>query len=289
MTREVPDFLLDRVDPCYPPHHTGDHLEEAFVKFWRENGSGQRKLIPVHWTAVYNHRVKEGLGSESPNRDLRVKLQEYLDSLDKCGSYFVVCTHDDAPAERLPPDTLVFAAGGNAKKIDVAVPLTCGSHHGITDPVRTVFCSFVGSVTHPIRHRLLSSLYGKPGVIINASEWQEKVNPDSAALFKNLASHSVFSLCPRGYGSTSYRLYESIQLGSVPVYVSDRHLLPWSDEIDWSDFSVIVNSQEIDTLYDRLTSMNGKQVRQMQETLGSLWGDFFSVEASCRHISKRVR
>lgn len=289
ITREIEDFLIDRVDPCYPPHHTGDHLEEAFVKFWRVNGSGTRKLIPIHWTAVYNHKVNEGLGPGTQNQRLRNSLQEYLDSLDKDEKYFVVCTHDDAPSERLPPDTLVFAAGGNAKKIDFAIPLTCGPHRDIIDPVRTVFCSFIGSLTHPIRNRLLSALYEKPGVLINASEWKEKIQPNAAATFKNVASHSIFSLCPRGYGSTSYRLYESIQLGSIPVYVSDRHLLPWNDEIDWKEFSVIVSPQEIDSLHSRLTSMSGKEVRGMQEKLDGLWEKHFSVEASCNHIAKRVQ
>lgn len=288
MVPEINEFLIERTDPCYPPHHVGDHLEEAFVKFWRTNGRGERKLIPVHWTAVYNHRVKESLGPSTPNGVLRSKLQKYLDSLDPTEKYFVVCTHDDAPAENLPPDTVIFAAGGNAKKIDHAIPLTCGPHLEVQDPVRTVFCSFVGSVTHSLRESALRSLYQKPGVIIDTTEWQEKVQQDRARTFKNVAQHSVFSLCPRGYGSTSYRLYESIQLGSIPVYVSDRQLLPWNDEIDWRDFCILVKPDEIEVLYDRLASMTGSQVRRMQDCLSGVWERHFSIEASCRHIAKRV-
>jgi len=288
MVPEINEFLIERTDPCYPPHHTGDHLEEAFVKFWREDGRGDRKLIPIHWTAVYNYRVKEGLGSNTPNGVLRSKLQKHLDTLDPDEKYFVVCTHDDAPAENLPSDTVIFAAGGNARKIDHAIPLTCGPHAEVQDPVRTVFCSFVGSVTHPLRERALRALYQKPGVVIDATEWQEKVQQDRAMTFKNVAQHSIFSLCPRGYGSTSYRLYESMQLGSIPVYISDRQLLPWSDEIDWSEFCVLVGPQETESLYERLVGITGTQVRKMQESLSGVWERHFSVEASCRHIAKRV-
>jgi hypothetical protein len=283
------DFLISRTDPNYPPHHTGDHLEEFFLKFWEAEGSGERKLIPVHWTAVYNHKVKEGLGCNTPNGLLRSKLQKYLDTLDPREKYFIVCTHDDAPAEKLPPDTVVFAAGGNAKKIDYAIPLTCGPHTGVQDPVRTVFCSFVGSVTHPLRERVLRALYQKPGVMIDATVWQESVQQDRARTFKNIAQNSIFSLCPRGYGATSYRLYESIQLGSIPVYVSDRQLLPWSDEIDWKDFCVLVSPHEIDGLYERLTAMTGSQVRKMQDRLAGLHENYFTVEASCKHILKRIK
>jgi hypothetical protein len=143
-------------------------------------------------------------------------------------------------------------------------------------------------VTHPLRERVLRALYQKPGVVIDATEWQEKVQQDRARMFKTAAQHSVFNLCPRGYGSTSYRLYESIQLGSIPVYVSDRQLLPWNDELDWNEFCVTVNPYEIDDLYYRLTTMTGTQVRKMQETLRGLWERHFSVEASCQHIAKRI-
>ena len=289
LTLEVDEFLIERTDTCYPPHHKGDHLEEAFIKFWRSQGAGKRKLIPVHWTAVYNHKVKEGLGPNTTNGALRSRLQDYLDNLDPNEKYFVVCTHDDAPSENLPLDTVVFAAGGNARKIDYAVPLTCGPHINVQDPVRTVFCSFVGSVTHPLRERALRTLYQKPGVMIDATEWQESVQPDRAKTFKNIAQNSIFSLCPRGYGATSYRLYESIQLGAIPIYISDRQLLPWNDELDWSEFCVIVGPQEIDSLYDKITSMTGTQVRKMQDRLINIWDSHFSIEASCQHILKRLK
>ena len=40
-----PQFLIERDDPNYPPHHTGMHLEETFIKFWEANQTLNRKLI----------------------------------------------------------------------------------------------------------------------------------------------------------------------------------------------------------------------------------------------------
>ena len=51
-----------------------------------------------------------------------------------------------------------------------------------------------------------------------------------------------------GYGKSSFRLYEILQLGSVPVYISDIHYLPWMDELDWNDFCVPVNADEIEEI-----------------------------------------
>lgn len=289
VTEPKQEFLLPRGGFNYPPHHSGDHLEEAFVKFWLKEGTGDRKLIPIHWTAVYNHRVKEGLDPGSPNHILRQELKTYLRSLPREGKYFVVCTHDDAPSEELPPNTQVFAAGGNANKIDVPIPLTCGPHLEVLDPVRTIPMSFVGSVTHPIRQTLLMSVNGKPGVYLQVSEWQENISSEKSQTFKQITQNSMFSLCPRGYGATSYRLYEAMQLGSVPVYVSDKHLLPWNDELDWNSFCVILKPEQISDIFELTFGIGNKKLREMQTNLDEIWKKHFSIEASCKHILKRIK
>jgi len=283
------EFLLDRDDPNYPPHHTGDHLEEFFLKFWDAEGSGNRKLIPVHWTAVYNYRSSEGLGENTPNGKLRNSLKQYLNTLDPNDKYFVVCTHDDAPYERLPPNTVVFGAGGNSNRINVPIPLTCGTHGEPTDFLRMIPISFIGSLTHPLRHAMSQSLQGIQGVLINASEWTPTVDSSRVDLFKNITQRSIFSLCPRGYGATSYRLYESMQLGAIPVYLSDRHLLPWSDEIDWSTFSVVIKPEEFQNIMKMTLGRSASDVRKMQEVLSNIWDKHFSIKATSHHISKRVK
>jgi hypothetical protein len=283
------EFLIDRIDPNYPPHHKGNHLEESFIKFWESEGRGNRKLIPVHWTAVYNHRVKEGLGPGTPNSQLRNQLSEYLRSLNPDDKYFIVCTHDDAPAELLPPDTLVFSAGGNSKRIDISIPLTCGPHDGPGDHIRTIPLSFVGSLTHPLRYSMARTLQGKSGVFLNATEWSPEVPNDRVDLFKKVTQRSIFSLCPRGYGATSYRLYEAMQLGAVPVYVSDRHLLPWSDEIDWSEFCIVVDPDNIQNILEKTLGIPASKLRKMQEKLPVVWEKYFSIDATCENISKRVK
>lgn len=281
------EFLIQREGAPYPPHHTGDHLEEAFIKFWSKKSS-KRKLIPVHWTAIYNHRIKDGLGPNTPNGELRDSLKSYLRSLDPNDKYFVVCTHDDAPAEDLPPDTLVFSAGGNSNRIDIPIPLTCGPQEEPGDYLRTIPISFVGSLTHPLRQAMGQMLHGKHGVFLSSTEWTADVPGDRIDLFKNVTKRSIFSLCPRGYGATSYRLYEAMQLGAIPVYVSDKHLLPWSDEIDWSEFCVIIKPENMQDILQMTLGIPASKVRKMQTSLAEVWNKHFSITATCQHIEKRV-
>lgn len=282
------EFRLERDDPNYPPHHTGDHLEEYFIKFWESEGNNKRKLIAVHWTAVYNFRSKEGFGQGTPNRKLREELKNYLKSLDPKDKYFVVCTHDDAPSEDLPPDTLVFGAGGNSPRIDIPIPLTCGPHRDIEDVVRTIPMSFVGSLTHPIRRTIVQGLQNVQGIYLNSMEWSPEVPKEKIDIFKQVTSRSIFSLCPRGYGATSYRLYEAMQLGAIPVYVSDKLVLPWSDEINWEDFCITLTPEQLPNILKNTIGCQGSRIRKMQGLVEKTWREHFSIESTFKHILKRA-
>ena len=61
---------------------------------------------------------------------------------------------------------------------------------------------------------------------------------------------SYFALCPRGYGVTSYRLYEAFEFGVVPVYISreDEYYLPFEDIVDWDKLCVFHDPDKEDDL-----------------------------------------
>ena len=281
-------YRLQRTDPNYPPHHEGQHLEESFCQSFKQEKS-QRIFIPVHWTAVYNYKILEGLHKGSPNDSLRKELQEDLYNLDQNKEYFVVCTHDDAPKEILPKNTIVFAAGGNASKIDYAIPLICSPHKNIYDHPKEIFCSFVGSMTHDIRNKSLAPLVDIPSYVIQAFHWAANVPSNQVDLFRRVTERSRFCLCPRGYGATSYRLYEAMQLGSIPVYISDNHLLPWGDIIDWSKFCVVINLNNLDNIDKILKSYTETQIQEMYQNLQKMHDKHFTIEKTISHIIKRVQ
>ena len=234
------EFQICREDAVYPPYHKGEYLEEYFVRNFKETAPNSNFLfIPVHWTAVFNYRVKEGLGPDTPNGILRQKLFDKLSTLSSDQKYFTVSTHDDAPQGIFPVNTRHFYAGGNSKLGTDPIPLICSEIEFDSDPQKLIFCSFVGSATNPIRNQALQCLHSKDGYLINAFHWKPDVSQDQQDLFLNCTSRSRFTLCPRGYGATSYRLYEAMKLGSIPVYISDKHLLPWSDKLDWNTFCIV--------------------------------------------------
>jgi hypothetical protein len=262
--------------PLYPPYHSGLYLEDYFINEWEKSEvNSDRDFIAVSWTSYYNNGC---------NRDI---LQSYLNTLDKDKKYFVVCQHDDAPNEELPPDTLIFSAGGNfLNKNVIPIPLICSQIPAIQKNKKDIFCSFVGSNTHRIRQKIYEKY--KNIFYFDQSNWQPSISNEKLNNFLNITTRSKFSLAPRGYGPTSFRLYEIFQLNSVPVYVSDRHYLPWSDEIDWKDICVLISENQINDIENILNNISEEKYNCMLENINKFYSKYFTLEGVYANIIKRI-
>ena len=287
------DFRIERDDAKYPPYHDGPHLEEHFVaKYFNEfkKTDNKRLFLPIHWTAVFNHRVSEGLGPSTENYALRQKLFKIISTLPQDLEYFTVSTHDDAPQGNFPVNTKHFYAGGNSTIGTDAIPLVCSPLKYDNDPQKLVFCSFVGSATNQLRNNLLQHFHNKDGYVVNAFHWRPDVTLDQQELFLECTARSRFAFCPRGYGATSYRLYEAMQLGAVPIYYSDKHLLPWSEDLNWNDFCIVVSAAtNFDDLDSYLKNMKESEVRKMQDKIREVYPLYFTIPAVYNEINKRIK
>ena len=94
-------------------------------------------------------------------------------------------------------------------------------------------------------------------------------------------------MSPRGYGRSSFRLYEAIQLGSIPVFIYDHKWLPFEDEIDWNEFSVLIDINNIQNIDIILSSYTPEKIKQMQDNLYNYWINNFTMESICKKIIKR--
>lgn len=272
--------------PVYPPYHQEEYIEEYFYKRWNEEKIlSNREYIDIFWTNLFNNRVY--LGNYYPN------VQEELDNLSKSEKYFTICQFDDGPLEKFPEDTLIFSAGGNLEGDNIIpIPLICSPipKELIPNKEKTIFASFVGSRnTHPIRMDMCNHLSGKEGYEICAGNWSSEVPMDNFEKFLDITCSSKFGLAPRGYGKSSFRLYEILQLGTVPVYISDVHYLPWTDELDWNDFCVPVNEDEIKDIDTILKSIDDVEYNRLLENGRKVYKEYFSLEGMFRNIVKRIK
>jgi hypothetical protein len=276
------DFLPKPKYPTYPSYHQGYYLEEYFINYFCNNGIVTlTQFIPVSWTTCYND-----------GHNLQI-LQNYLNSLHPNFEYFVVCQHDDAPRmHRLPPKTKVFCAGGNYTGPNkIPIPLICSKlpEKYINKKQKDIFCSFVGSITHPIRSKILETYKTDPDFKIETGNWSSTIQEDQIVKFTDITSRSKYTLCPRGYGTTSFRLYEAMQLDTVPVYMSDTHDLPWSDELDWKQLCVIITPDQINDIKSILTNISDEQYASMKMKIKELYEEYFTLEGVCKNIIKRVQ
>jgi hypothetical protein len=70
---------------------------------------------------------------------------------------------------------------------------------------------------------------------------------ETSEYIKSIQS-SIFALCPEGFLPWSPRLYESIQIGAIPVILADNIVLPFERFIDWRSLSAKINVSHIENI-----------------------------------------
>lgn len=266
--------------PVYPPYHQGDYLEDYFYnKFVKENPEVSRDYIAVSWTTLYcDNKTNE--------------LQPYLNTIPSTGKYFTISQHDDAPAHGLPPNTLCFSAGGNAKGSNIIpIPLVCSKLpiQLVENMPRKLLASFVGSNTHPIRMKMVEACKTSTNIAMYMRESAPNINNSEFEIFVNVTANSKFALCPRGYGLNSFRLYEAMQLQTIPVIITNDRYLPWEDELNWEEFSVFIDEDQIPYIPEVLAGFSDEQVETMRTRLKEVYEEYFSLDGVYTNIIKRIK
>lgn len=275
--------------PLYPGNYVKpeEYLEQYFYDFYVKNSKGNidRTYIPIWWTNLF---LNNG------NNYFLPFVQEYLNSLNPRSSYFTIVQMDDGVTYALPEDTLVFHAGGNTgdgKKIPI--PLVSSSIPSVyikENVEKKYLASFVGSTTHPIRELGKMWLQQEPGFHFVNRQWKNHVVENEFEEFCQLAQESWFNLCFAGYGDSSFRLYQSFELGTIPVYISDRPF--WLPEypimkffgFKWEDFSVLVKTDQILEIPSILNSISVDKRREMIKLGEQVYSKFFKLESTCLGI-----
>ena len=265
--------------PIYPSYHSGPYLEEYFYK----NYSGSfKRYLDCFWTNLYCN--KDYLGAS-------FEIQSELNALNPNDEYFTVVQHDLGVKEKLPPKTTIFSAGGLQKGDNIVpIPLICSEIPAkyIVKTPKSILASFVGSMTHPIRMKMYDEMQNNKDCLILMKNWMNVVAEEQFQTFVNVSLASKFVLCPRGFGTTSFRLYEAFQLSAVPVYISNEHYLPWSDELNWKDFCVLISEDEIKNIHEILTSISDADYDKLLVKGKEVYSEYFTLSGMTKNILKRI-
>jgi len=121
--------------------------------------------------------------------------------------------------------------------------------------------NFVGALSGHVRYDLAQSVSREPGLRCflqhpKTSDWaststsylhvEDPVKKQAMQeMFIQALRRSWTSLCPRGNGSSSIRFYETMCMGRIPVHVSDAYILPFEEDIDYSEFCLFIPEAEV--------------------------------------------
>jgi hypothetical protein len=151
--------------------------------------------------------------------------------------------------------------------------------------IRYLF-SFQGSATAGVRIRLFATDFGRNDVLIErAQRFSESEMMEFKEKYAEVISRSKFVLCPRGIGTSSCRLFETMQSGRVPVIISDAWV-PCSN-IEWSKFSLRVREKDIANLPNICLDATGHWTTMALEARKT-WEEWFSHRGLAKLIETSI-
>jgi len=286
-TKSLKNKLTSDLMVCVPkwlqPHshhwagYHGPWIENSFFSYWQNLNKAQllsaefdRLYIPIFWTDMY---VRYGFKKKHN------EIQKFIDkNLRKSKKYFTIVQHDIGIFEKMPNNVLIFSSGGVG---DVPIPLLKGDVNSIVLK-KEIKSSFIGSCSGAsditgVRSKMFEVLKDKKDFVF--------FNYGSLDNFFNITSRSIFTLCPRGYGRASFRLYEALALGSIPIYIwDDIEWLPYKDILNWDEFAISININDIKKLPEIIKGHSKKDISEKQKRIKEIYNEYFTLKGSCDQI-----
>ena len=143
--------------------------------------------------------------------------------------------------------------------------------------------SFLGYPSHTLRLNLAKKFSHFTDMNIKVAKdyqhFEENEDLESEAAQKRyveILRNSHFSLCPRGRGPSSMRLYDSMSFGIVPVIISDEWIKP--SFVDWDSCSIQIKERHLGDLHKVLTD-NREYSQEMGETAKAVYRKYFAADA----------
>lgn len=297
---DVPKEFQIHYTSTYPGYSSGRNMEEIFYEMFKNNKDTiQTDLIyiPVFWTSYYvTHNYANNIQS----------IYNWLDTLDKTKKYFTIVQYASGifiKNKDYKLDLIVFSAGGGGvnvkgpsseKKLTYDgltrhifcgdkghydIPLMCLPLFPSINCKKDIYCSFIGRFdTHYSRINTYNTLHKNEKFKFSKSVNFEKYN--------EILNRSIFTLAPRGYGYTSFRIYEAIMADSIPIYIwQDKKILPFDDVINWENFCIIIHDDDIEKLPEILDNVN---ISEKQKNLQKV-KHRFTFNETFKYIKDKIK
>lgn len=148
---------------------------------------------------------------------------------------------------------------------------------------------FCGALTHPIRSMVINEFKKtklNKNFIIRDNFWGGDVwGTNVRKEYVDNLLNSDFIICTRGAGNFSYRFYETLCLGRIPIVVDTDIDLPFEDFIDYDLILKIKNIEDIE--YKVMEYWNNiKDYNKIQKELRNFWINNLSPIGFINNLNK---
>jgi len=150
--------------------------------------------------------------------------------------------------------------------------------------------------TSKLRSKVLNSIKQSPKLeskFIERNKYRAGANnkdqrEKTTLEFFNNIKNTDYTICVRGAGNFSVRLYETLAMGRIPVFINTDCILPLADTIDWKKHVVWIEENEIGNIEEKIVQfhekLNPDSFKNLQLQNRKLWeeqltlGGFFKKE-----------
>lgn len=231
--------------------------------------------LPVFWNRWFWQNQEDTSGKGAFNDAIQAAI------LDRERTFTV----DEADPSCVQPDvdlSGVTVCTGNRVYDNgmIDVPLLLNPHPMNIEPQKKYLASFIGQLaTHPSR-----------SVMMDEVGWREDsyITGEFHGIeeFTEVIQSSYVALAPCGDGAQSYRMYEAMQLGVVPLYISDIDARPFRRWLDWDAFSLYLPSAE--GLAEYLDSLDRDDLAYMGVAAQWAYYEHLRYGEWCKYVVKEL-
>ncbi|XP_042486505.1 probable glycosyltransferase At5g20260 isoform X1 [Macadamia integrifolia] len=171
----------------------------------------------------------------------------------------VLCNANTSEGFQLRRDVSLPEANLHHGSLDIP-PLRKRGPGGSPPPSNRTILAFFAGGSHGYIRKILMKHWKEKDKEIQVHEYLPKDQN-----YYKLLGQSRFCLCPSGYEVASPRIFEAIHSGCVPVLISDHYALPFSDVLDWSQFSVRISVEKIPQIKTILKGISQVKYLRLQK------------------------
>lgn len=274
-------FTPEKRIRTYPAHAKDYGVEQDFLIWLKKHpehltenfSEADWHYLPIFWTRWY---VNHNYGKEGAE-----EIQsEYNRVVKDDRKTFTICQYAGGVKQDVG-DMLQFQSSP-LESTDFIIPLLC-THPNlpIIKPRKKFRASFVGRLrTHPIRSELRDSLSDKPDIFFYDGD------DKSIKYYTRIMLKSYISLCPRGFGMGSFRLYESLFLGVPPLVIGDFDSRPFHKWIKWDHFSFYADNLE--TVINIIENTSTDELLKMGKNAKKVFLETLDFQNWCKYILMRL-